>query len=54
MTPEEKESSMCLATGVFGIHSDDFYNPEGGRCMWCGLVSCADEEEEPNKIAPKD
>lgn len=41
--PDEEKTS-CPAMGVYGMHSEDYY--DGGHCMWCGEKGPEPEDEE--------
>jgi hypothetical protein len=33
---EVVDPTECPAIGVAGMHSDDYFDPDGQGCAWCG------------------
>lgn len=51
--PDDDGDTLCPCTGQMGIHSDEYYNGNGGRCMWCGQVKgiAPDDEEAEDDLS---
>jgi len=32
----QEEQADCTCIGTLGVHSEFFYDPDGGFCEWCG------------------
>jgi len=48
MTRLRDDQPACLAPGTAGVHSDSYYDPDGGWCAWCG----AEPIMEPAREVP--
>ena len=48
MTRLRDDQPACLAPGTAGVHSDSYYDPDGGWCAWCG----AEPIMEPARAVP--
>ena len=52
--PEDEDGdTRCPYTGRMGIHSDEYYDGNGGRCVWCGQVKgiAPDDEEAEDDLS---
>jgi len=41
------DQPACLAPGTAGVHSDSYYDPDGGHCTWCGAEPLTEPRASP-------